>query len=191
MKSISAKKTFKHKNSIIVSSVLLALLMAGALTYIYGFNGSIFGWKAVTSSTDPTSPPTSDQIEDGNQQKKDTINENQQNSGKPSTSKVGDTPNAGSQNLSVTITAANQNDTAFNVRSLINTITNSGDCTLTLTKDTDTVTRVANIQALANSSTCKGFDIPLTELSMGVWQLNLSVETNGQTAVVEKEITIE
>jgi len=83
--------------------------------------------------------------------------------------------------IAVTITSVSNDDDVLKVRSLIEAITSSGTCTLTLTKEDSKLTKTSGIQALPSSSTCKGFSIPTTELSRGTWSLALSVISEGKT----------
>lgn len=88
----------------------------------------------------------------------------------------------GRKKVDVLLSAANQNGATVQIRFDILTITNTGTCTLTLTKDQSTVTKSASVQALPDSSTCKGFDIPTSELNPGTWQIKLHFENSETVA---------
>ena len=86
----------------------------------------------------------------------------------------------------------NQTSASLQVRAIINEVLSTGICTLTATRSGyTTVEYTADIQASANSTTCKGFDVPLSQLQSGVWRLTLSVTTGDETGVVEQDVTIE
>jgi len=76
--------------------------------------------------------------------------------------------------VSVTITSANQSDTTLQVRSLIGAVVNTGSCTLTLSNGSRTGTKKSGVQPTANSSTCQGFNVPVSELSSGTWSMMIS-----------------
>jgi hypothetical protein len=163
--------------------VIVLALAAGSLVYVYAFGGNLLGWKRdeTTSKTSDSKvnldAPTNEQVDAGNQVKKDTAN-GSEGTTQPST------------NVDVSITAANQNGSMFQIRTLIGAVTSDGTCTLTLTKGATVVTKSAGIQAQSSSSTCQGFDIPVSELSAGDWTLNLSVATNSLSGSTTSKITV-
>lgn len=103
------------------------------------------------------------------------------------------TPQSNNSKSAVTvgITAANQNDATVQIRTIIYTPTNTGSCTLTLTKGSTKITKTASVQALPSSTTCKGFDIPISELSAGKWQIMLHFENTELTGDATGSITVE
>lgn len=195
MKSLSSSSPSPYKK--IALSVLGVLVVAGiiAAAYVYLGHGTIFGWSAnpgPSQSHPDTKPPTKEQTQAGNTLKTDIVNEDRAAQGKPpipgtNSSSSSTTTNA---QLDVTITAANQNGSVVNIRSLISTVTSNGTCTLTLTKDTSTVTKTAGIQPLANASTCKGFDIPTSELSQGTWHISLTISSGSKTGTASGNVVV-
>jgi hypothetical protein len=176
-----AKQRISRKNVIIITIILVVAALA---VYILWFKGSIFGWSPINSSTISSvnyDKPTGDQVTEGNSIKDQTSTSsnsgsdpNNVGSDRPAAPiiKPGDTKGT----VTVTISAANQNDGFLQVRTLISAITSSGKCTLTLVKNSVTITRVSDVQSLPSSSTCKGFDIPESELTAGTWQAKLLFE---------------
>lgn len=181
---------YSKRKLLIFGLALLALLL---ISGTYGY----FRWSKISTPLDPSSdynkvdynPPTDDQKQAGQDIKSNSVN----SSGKPPAPGTdGDTqPHLGGNTIQVTITAANQDDGVFRVRTLIEPMVGSGACTLTLTKGSTVVTKTSDIQALANSSTCKGFDIPTSELSAGAWHIQLTVSSGGKTDTASKDITIQ
>jgi len=57
----------------------------------------------------------------------------------------------------------------------------SGSCKLTTTNGTRTNEQTANVIYQPEFSSCAGFSIPINELGKGLWNLNLSVTSNGNT----------
>lgn len=180
MKSISSKS--KSKLIITLSLIVILLLAGGAFAY-WKFaqqkdNKAIDQTQSETESSTNYKPPTNDEKTAGSSQKQETVNNDKNGNSTPAS------------NLSVTITAANQNGNTLNIRTLIATISSAGSCTLTLTKNSQTVTKTSGIQALAESSTCKGFDIPTNELSKGNWHIVIKVTTGNTSGQAEQDITI-
>ena len=100
------------------------------------------------------------------------------------------TPATKTPAVTLTITALDQTSTELEVRAEFNKITSQGTCTLSLTSGSQTVTRTANVQPLASVSTCQGFNVPLSNLSPGVWTATVSFSDSTSTASASKQITI-
>jgi hypothetical protein len=84
-----------------------------------------------------------------------------------------------------------RNGDSYRVQTLIQTVTNSGLCTIVITDSEGKVYRAtADVQALPSSSTCKGFTIPVSELSVGKWNINLQFENDSVRGSVEKEMEV-
>lgn len=187
-KLLNAKKIRKKKLLIILLAVVL-LLGAGATTYVYGFGGSLFGWSAQSDDID-YNEPTEEQRQAGNDAKKETIERetsNDDEEGKPREDNQSNTNE--DENVSVIISAANQNEQTLQIRTLIHTLA-EGTCQLTLTKGDVAVSREADTQQSASSSTCKGFDIPISELSRGTWKLHIQYKNDGASGEASQDITI-
>jgi cytoskeletal protein RodZ len=121
-------------------------------------------------------PPSNSEVQAGIEKKKDALEDN-------------DTPT--SDTVGVTITSANQNDPLIQIRTLIDYVGSEGSCELTMIHDTHTVTKKTTIQTLSNSSTCAGFDVPLSELSTGTWTIRVAVTADSQTGSATGSIRIQ
>jgi len=123
--------------------------------------------------------PTQEQLDAAQQKKEDSLTNDQVNQ-QPTSS------------LGVTITASNQNNTSslLQIRTLIDAITRSGTCSLTLQQGAVIVSRSADIQAGPSNSTCKGFDIPLAELSAGTWSLTVEATSGNATGKATSQVVI-
>jgi len=167
---------------IIISIAVLMVLSLVSLSILLNNK------KSATPVTDDPStntvdyaPATKSQQDAGKDQKQQTID----------STKSSDTQNTTTnQSIGVIITSAIQNDktNTLNIRSLIDTVTNNGECTLTLTNGTKTITKTSDIQASASSSTCKGFDVDIdSELSTGTWHIKLLVTIGNITGQAEQD----
>jgi len=190
MKIQTPKKPWK-KRIFIVLPLLLTTLIAAVFAYVYIFNGSILGW----SSTDPSinlDKPTDDQIKSGVKIKNESLKKDKDSSTRTTDKTVAPQGTNGSKKaVDIVITAANQNDGVLQVRGLIYDVVGDGLCTLTLSHDEQLVTKTAEPQAQASVSSCKGFDIPVSELTSGTWQLTLVYENETMKGSVSKTITIQ
>lgn len=189
MKIKSLKRSTNHKKLLIIVGVVL-LLIAAPLTYVYAFNGNLFGWKKPTiQNTNIDNNSTSYGPATPEQQKAGTTIK----SGSTADTPPAPTPIPGSnkKNVQMAITAANQNGSSLQIRVQIDAIENTGSCTLTLTKSGySTVTKTASTQAYASISTCSGFDIPTSELAPGLWQALITYDSSALSGSTTETITI-
>jgi hypothetical protein len=178
------QKNFFTKKKIITTVLALVLISGGGAYAFFATHPSIETQDSKSQSADKkdktetnTQPATTQQIQAGENQKQDILNKDQASPTTPSS-------------LTVTITAANQNGNVVNIRSLINTVSNSGNCTLTITNGTSTTTLSSDLQALADSSTCKGFDVPASSLPKGTWHIVVDATVGTSHGFAQKDIVV-
>ena len=92
--------------------------------------------------------------------------------------------------LSGVITYAGPADNNLIISTTIDQYLSSGTCELTLTQGSRTVSRTADILANPSSSTCDGFDIPLSELSGGTWNINIKLTSSDRTGIITGEVNL-
>lgn len=168
---ISAKK-------IVISSVIVLLLTGGVFYAVYRSNNenSRAGTEGIPQKIN-YDPPTEDQVDAGVEIKEQATS---------------DTPQPNSNSFEVIVSAANQNNPNLQIRALIQAVlSQDATCKLTLSKGQRTVIKSANVQPLANSSTCKGFDVPLSELEPGTWSLQILVASGERSGTVQREVQIQ
>ena len=94
-------------------------------------------------------------------------------------------------NLTVTITHIGDTGSKIQVRTNIEDITSDGSCALAISDGSGVaVTKTSGIQALPNSSTCKGFDIDKSELGSGKWTFKVIVTIDDKTGTASKAYTV-
>lgn len=197
MQSIQSKNQKKYlKKASLITLCVILLVGVGVATYVYGFNGNLFGWSSTGNQDKQTADNnagTTESTDNSNNLQEDTVDEGE---GKPNTSSDETTTENGnnapdsSNTLAASITAASQNGSTLQIRTLIEEVVSGGNCTLTLTQDTKKVTKNASTQALSSSSTCQGFDVATSELAPGSWTITIDITTSGKTAHLNKVITI-
>lgn len=180
-----------HKKIIILTSVLLLIVIAALASAFYFKVGP---FAANSNDSINLDKPTNEQIDAGEEAKKQTIDQaNQQNGNTGSDPAPVPQPIEGSDKKTVhmEITAANQNDSNLQVRTLIQAVVSAGECTLSMKGPYGaTYTAKVDVQALASSSTCKGFDIPLDQLAAGAWTITVDFNNSELTTSSTKEIEI-
>lgn len=165
-----------------VVAIIVAVILLGA--------GSVFAYQTLlnrggttsdtTSSGDgpiPTTPTTTPDAKGGEQFTDPEVSGGEETSNPTTTS--------------MQITALNQNDGTLQIRTLIQAVWSSGSCTLTLAKGSSIVEREAPVQALPSSSTCQGFDIPVSELSAGEWSVSIEATHEEESASVTSRVVVQ
>jgi hypothetical protein len=182
-------KNKRFPNKIIVAVSVILVLIISTLTYVYVFKGSLFGWSAYKVKTSDknsidNSPATSEQQDAGTRAKSGSKSDTPP---EPTT-----IPGSDKKSVQMIITAANQNGSILQIRALISAVVNTGTCTLTLTKASQpTITQTANTQALSSTSTCQGFDVQTSELSVGTWHILVEYVSDTLIGSTTKDIVIE
>lgn len=171
------------KNRKIVALLLITIIVLGLLgVYLFIFKGSLLGWNPA-GNTSHYEAPTEDQIKAG-KAAQDSGATNSNSGEKPNDvgsdhpSKPVTDPKENKKIASLVISAVNQNDGVLQIRTLIGALTEEGSCTLTLTKDSKTLTQTVGVQPTSSSTTCKGFDVPVSQLSPGEWQAVITFENS-------------
>lgn len=146
--------------------------------------------------------PTSDQStnQPTKQQTDQLINSNQSNNNTIPDHPPSKTPiqNEGSDvnqlpNLTGYISnkSVNQTQQQLTIRVVINQfLSQNGSCHLTLTKDKHTVSITAPTIDNPSSSTCEGFDVPLSQLSSGKWKLQIVIKSGDKQGIINDEVML-
>lgn len=158
--------------------LLVAVLSLSAWALRLGpFNEDTSGDVGIPTKETDYNPPTSDQIEAGDEAKKQT--EGGAVGSDPSPEPIPPTDGSSKSTVGMEITAANVESGTLYLRTLVQTVTNSGNCTVSGTgPGGKTYSANAGIQAGPSTSTCKGFNIPVGELSPGTWQFRVNFEND-------------
>ena len=97
-------------------------------------------------------------------------------------------------NLSETITgivsyASTTSDKAI-IRINIDQFITAGTCNILMTNGDLSYSDIANVMADASTSTCAGFDIPLSKLSSGTWNITVNISSGDKTGIISGKIDI-
>ncbi|MCA9335373.1 hypothetical protein KC967_00530 [Candidatus Saccharibacteria bacterium] len=182
---IHQAKTNRKRN--VVAVVILALvLLAGMIAWACHYQQWPFAPPVAQDkpvNTVDYTAPTKQQAETGTATKERVAEQaKQQESQEGSTTPSGTIP--------VNITAVQPGETVY-IRTLISSVTSSATCKLDMAgPDGKTYASSVGTQALAGSSTCQGFNIPMSELSSGSWKITITVAdgTNVGTVTTEKTL---
>ena len=170
----------------IIPVIVLAILLAGASA------GAFYYMNRTQPVTDTSNDvpenarnkvnlnsPTDEQQKAGSDIKKESLeNENK-------------SENSPTQNIPIIISAANQNGNTLQIRSLIQSVLGSGTCTIELSRNDQKISKTSGVQAMSSSSTCQGFDIPVSELSPGTWTIHLTISSEGGAGSASRTVEIQ
>ncbi|NTU72760.1 hypothetical protein HGB07_01125 [Candidatus Roizmanbacteria bacterium] len=125
-------------------------------------------------------PPSQEEQDNGNSAKKQSVETNDSGA------------NNSLSSATISVTSSNQTDSYLQIRTQINRIESNGTCSLIMTKDSsNSIYRTVNTQALASTSTCMGFNIPLSDLSPGQWKVHLVYTGSLSSGFVDNIIEVE
>jgi hypothetical protein len=140
--------------------------------------------KIASTSTDTRpindvqyTPATSTEQDEGQQIKQNLID--QANNPQKPTAKIG-----------ISLSAANQDIPGgpLIIRSLVNA--KSGTCKLTVASGSTVKTYSSEVVSLGTYYSCQGFDIPISDISDGKWQIKLYVSNTSASGEVTQEVEI-
>ena len=89
-----------------------------------------------------------------------------------------------SSSLTGTITYSSVSGSSLVIRTAIDQTLSSGTCQLTLTNGNRVVTKTSSIAPNPSSSTCEGFDIAVSELSSGKWDISIEISSGDKTGTL-------
>lgn len=170
----------------LVVTGLVVLLALGGLGY----------WLYTTQQQNPSSDGSSginydsasdEQIAAGNDAKQQTIEDDLQNKDDP---KLNPQDTGTDNSLAMQITAASVEGDTLYIRTEISGIYSDGSCTLLLRKDGVTIKKTTGVQPLPKSTTCKGFNVPVSELSSGTWTVEVKASVSGSTTSAHGSVKV-
>lgn len=159
--------------SALIAVVLLAVILA------YSFNFWPFSNRSPVETVSSTSSSSLDQND--TEKEEPTTSNNPVDSTSNSVKSQITNPESTSTDQKLTITSVQDNSGSLRIRTAIQEVTSSGECTLNVKNSSNnkTYSETVGVQALASNSTCKGFNVPISELSSGTWEITVTYMLNG------------
>ena len=164
-------KTTRPLRRIILCILVLLIALASWLFWSHTYQQWPF--SSTSSEEKPISTidykaPTKQQSETGTSTKEKVAEKTKEEDSQEASA-------AQSSTIPVTITTVQPGETVY-VRALISSITSTATCQLTMSgPDYKTYSASTGTQALADSSTCQGFNIPMSSLAAGNWKITIKV----------------
>lgn len=179
-----------RKLALVVAGIILAAIVASA--GVYAISGSLFGWKPFTSnnsepSTSGNNPPSKEQVNSGASIKESSLKDGGTSGSDQPATPV--TQTDGRQLVQLDITGVNKLDTVTSVGVLISTLDQNGTCNITVTSTSGDIlySSSVGVQAMSNTSTCKGFDIPNSSLSSTKYSIVVSYSSSNKYGTASYE----
>jgi hypothetical protein len=184
----------KHPKAVVILKITIVLILSGLTATAHQLK--LWPFTQANDNSINLEKATDEEKKTGTQIKEQSLNgaanSNKNQSGSDQSLPPQPIEGSNKKSVNIEITSAIQDQSALRIRSLIQTVTNTGECTITLSQPgRASYTATADIQALSSSATCKGFDIPLDQLSKGTWKITLSFANDELTAQTEKDISIQ
>ncbi len=187
MKTQKNKSTTK-KPLLVVFLVLLLVIGAG-VAFAYSKNLWPFSKISVDRSTTTTPRITDTQNQSSQKSEQSTPPVPEDPSKKSPEQHEGDNPNSAASIWGVINYSQVINNT-LSIRVTIDQHLSSGNCTLRLSKGSTTVTQQAEIVTNPSSSTCKGFDIPVSQLEKGEWNIDVNVTADNKSGTITGTVSL-
>lgn len=171
-------KTQRNQNKKIIWAGIIVLILlgviAGALyhTHSWPFRGDSKDTRSLSEEQKGTGEQIKSDVIDQDNSGKETTGSDATPSPTPST--TGGKASVASYNSSLS-----QDTNGVYIRSVIQTVTSSGTCTLKMTGPNGTTyTDTSEVQAMPSFTSCKGFDVPRSKLAAGTWTITVSFEND-------------
>lgn len=179
----SQKKPNKKLKTLLIVSIAAVLIAGGIVAYLHFTNKSNLTENGINYN-----PPTQEEKSTG-----DAIKEQGAAGSDPAPEPTPPTsPTDSRSTVGVEITALNQSSETLYIRALIQTVTSSGTCSLSMTSaNGKTYSASASIQAGPSSSTCQGFNVPVSSLEKGSWSVTISFQNDTLKGSTAKDATIQ
>lgn len=170
----------KKSKKVILAIISVFIIIALAFAYYFYMTKTKEAKPNQTNDTKNInkvdySPPTNEQIESGSSIKKNSLD---------NTASTESNNAASTADITITVAQKSSDGKYFQVRSFANKVDSTAKCTLSLTKDNQTISKSVDVQTAASVSSCKGYDIDISDLSAGTWQMTIKYEgslINGST----------
>lgn len=175
----------RRKNPIFTHPVIFVVAaLAVALVIIICFKVFQDHQEAAEESVQTSDVPAETASADNNSNTPDVVPD------KTPAQYEGENANASSTLTGSISTAAVEGDKLIIRVTIDQLLSSTGNCTLTLTRASQTLTYQANTIDNPSSASCEGFDIPVSDLSAGEWAININISAGDRSGSLAGKVTI-
>jgi len=182
------RKKITPRLLLITGLILLAIIICSFLI----INSITPSTTPPVEEESPVSTPTeekSDKDPEENKEPEKTDPSSPNEEKKTAPTYEGEDPNK-KEDLTGTITTSRVSGDNLIIRISIDQYLSSGVCKLSLKKSDKTYEKSADISSDASTSTCEGFDIPISELENGSWTILVELDSGNKNGKIEGGVTI-
>ena len=170
----------KKKRFILVVLIFIIVVAGGLLAYFAINNNDLSDGDNKNPSTEQNKD-----TEIGNDIGDEKNNDNEKPVNDPQNGTSDSSPK-----INGVITSANVSGNTLAIRTQIDELLSDGTCLLTLSNGANLVTKTSDIINSATTSSCYGFDIPTSELTKGLWQINITIKSGDRTGIIKGEVRL-
>lgn len=178
------KQKKSSKKALIITSIIAVVLVAGGTAFALREQLGLVSPSSETthdtsSNADPT--PNKDTLEQ--QEPEQDTAPSPDKDAEPATPVTNDgTTDPRKAADEIIISSVNQDGNTLAIRTLIRPLVSGGQCVLTMGKVGQTsVRQESGIQAMPSYSTCKGFNIDVSKMEKGSWNVEVVYKNNGES----------
>jgi cytoskeletal protein RodZ len=186
---INKPKKKSSKKILTVTLVVAILIAVGAGAYFLFSPKDEQNTKNSTGTTNSQSKSADSSTEETGKNTTNTDDADHEAEKNITPSYEGENTNT-SQTLTGVINYAGVTNGTLIIRTTVNQALSSGTCQLTLSSGSKTATRSSNITQNPSSSTCEGFDIPISELGSGSWNITITITSGDRSGELKGNVTI-
>lgn len=178
------------KKIAIIAIIVIVALAGAALAAAYSLKLGPFAQTDNVSQKDE--PASKEERQQSTDAKLKAVEEEQAQKEQEAENSSPSTPENTKTAVAVEIPSALANGSSIRVTTLIHTVTSLGTCTLTVEKGGQVgYTSSAGVQPTSSTSTCKGFDIPVDQLSAGTWTATVTFTNDTLQGTATKEVIVQ
>ena len=190
-------KKKSNKKQLFIPLVLIALVGVGLLSYFLFINNKAENTQSNSPAAKQEERANNKESSSSKKPEGSTTNSSQSTTQSSAVEKEKNTQPAyeggnvnNNETLSGVINYSAVAGSNLIVRTTINQTLGSGTCQLVISNGVKSVTKSAEIAPNPSSSTCKGFDIPVSELGSGNWDISIKVTSGARTGTLTGRATI-
>lgn len=171
------------KKALIITAIIAVVLVAGGTAFALREQLGLVSSSPETTHDDTSSnteaTPDQDTLEQQEpEQEKTPSSDKDTEPATPATNDGTTDPRKAADEI--IISSVNQDGNTLAIRTLIQPLVSGGQCTLTMGKVGQTsVRQESGIQAMPSYSTCKGFDVDVSNMAKGSWNVEVVYKNNG------------
>lgn len=176
----------RNNKSVVLTATIGVLVLLGGYTAFAAYSHN---WPFKSPSASQEQPSD---IANNDSDYNPPTNTNNPDKTPPQYDTPSDTNEAQKPAISGVINYKSVSDGILSIRTTIDQKLDTGTCVLKLTRNSPTksFTKSANVIANPSSSTCKGFDIPTSELGAGSWKIVISVTSGEKKGEITGNVSI-